>query len=393
MIMRGNFYRLVVFGGLVGGLLGGCTSPTVTTTGSNSSLESVAASDSDPDTNPGSDPGSIASKQVVTTTPLLCNLATEILGDRVDEAIKLTCLMSSGQDPHSYRLKPSDRAAIEAADLILDHGYDLAPGVTEVIQAAGSRQASTTIVAVAEQAVPDPLLFDGHKHEHGETEMHHEEPHQEPKETHQEGDDHGEPDHNHADAENGSPELVPDPHVWHDPRNGQAIVTVIAEQLAALDPENTTDYNTNATGLRDRLATLHGWIGEQIATIPEGDRQLVTTHDAFGYFAAAYNVVQNSALSGLNPQEKPSPAQLAAIVEQVKASGAPAIFAENTLSTTLIEAVAKDAGIRVAETPLLVDSPDPTIANAADYPAMLAYNTCVIATALGGQCDRAGLGF
>lgn len=389
MIMRGNFYWLVVFGGLVGGLLGGCTSPTATTTGSNSSLESVAASGSEP----GSEPGSVAPKQVVATTPLLCNLATEILGDRANKAIELTCLMSPGQDPHSYRLKPSDRAAIEAADLILDHGYDLAPGVTEVIQAASSRQASTTIMAVAEEAVPDPLLFDGHKHEHGATEAHHEEPHQEPEETHQEGDDHAKPEHDPAEAENGSSELVPDPHVWHDPRNGQAIVTVIAEQLMTLDPSNGDAYGANATDLRDQLTTLHAWIGQQMATIPEGDRQLVTTHDAFGYFAAAYNLVQNSALSGLNPQQKPSPAQLAAIVEQVKASGAPAIFAENTLSTTLIEAVAKDAGIRVAETPLLVDSPDPAIANAADYPAMLAYNTCVIATALGGQCDRSELGF
>jgi manganese/iron transport system substrate-binding protein len=314
-----------------------------------------------------------------------------IAGEITGKAIDLICLMSPGQDPHSYRLKPSDRAAIEGADLVLDHGYDLAPSLTEILQAASSKRASMTIVAVAEQAVPEPLLFDGHGHHH-EEEEHTGEMHEEHEE-HEEGEHHEVQDHEHAEGEDESPELVPDPHVWHDPRNGQAMVTVIADQLTTLDPEHTTDYSANAADLRDRLATLHGWIGQQIATIPEGDRQLVTTHDAFGYFAAAYNVVQNSALSGLNPQEKPSPAQLAAIVEQVKASGAPAIFAENTLSTTLIEAVAKDAGIRVAETPLLVDSPDPTIANAADYPAMLAYNTCVIVGALGGECDRSGLGF
>ncbi len=369
-MMHRYFIRLGLLSGLVSGLLGGgCASQ--------------------PEATGGSESEAIARQQVVATTALLCDITTEIAG----EAIDLTCLMSSGQDPHTYRLKPSDRAAIEAADLIFHNGYDLMPGLAELVKSVGSREeAKPAIVAVAEQAVPDPILFQGHAHAHDEGDHEHDEQHDD-AENHEAGD----PDHDeqHKDAENheANDALVPDPHVWHDARNGKAMATVIADRLITLDPDRAGDYSANATALSDRLDTLHVWIGEQMATIPEGDRQLVTTHDAFGYFSAAYGLTQNSALSGLSPNEKPSPATLAAIVETVKASGVPVIFAENTSSATLIEAVANEAGIAVAEEPLLVDSPDPAIADATDYPAMLAYNTCVIVSGLGGQCDRPALGF
>ena len=397
-VIREYFVRLGVMGGLMGGLLGGllggCTAqPEVTDNAGDAGSETIAR------------------QQVVATTALLCDLTTEIAG----EAIDLTCLMSSGQDPHTYRLKPSDRAAIEAADLVFHNGYDLMPGLAELVKSSDSgKEAGSTVVAVAEQAVPEPILFEGHDHDHDHD---HDQDQDETVAESEEAQGEGEPeeghDHTHDEAEHpgaGDPPhdeqhdeaehhgatqdaLVPDPHVWHDARNGKAMVSVIADQLIALDPDRAEEYSSNATALHDRLDMLHVWIGEQIATIPENDRQLVTTHDAFGYFAAAYGVTQNSALSGLSPQEKPSPATLAAIVETIKADDIPVIFAENTSGLTLIEAVANEAGITVAAQPLLVDSPDPAIADAADYPAMLAYNTCVIVTGLGGQCDREALGF
>lgn len=377
MIMRGYFVRLGVLGGVIGGLLGGgCASQPEATTGSESRSTPELAAE------PASEP--IAAQQVVATTALLCDITTAIAGETID----LTCLMAAGQDPHTYRLKPSDRAAIESADLILHNGYDLMPGLAELVKSEASGGTATpAIVAVAEQAVPEPILFEGHDHHHhDEAHSTGEEATADTGETHESSEDH-EP-HEATDGE-----LVPDPHVWHDARNGQAMVSVIADRLTALNPDRADDYSTKAAALNDRLGTLHVWMGQQVATIPEGDRQLVTTHDAFGYFAAAYGLRQSSALSGLSPNEKPSPAALAAIVEGIKASGVPTLFAENTSSTTLIEAVARDAGITVATLPLLVDSPDPAIADATDYPAMLAYNTCVIVTGLGGQCDRQVLGF
>lgn len=382
MIMRRYFVRLGLVSGMVGGLLlGGCApQPEVTTT-------PRPEATSEPESAP------IAGGQVVATTALLCDITTAIAGETID----LTCLMSAGQDPHTYRLKPSDRAAIESADLILHNGYDLMPGLAELVKSEVAGGTTTpTIVAVAEQAVPEPLLFQGHDHHHDDTAQTpmaesatSSESTTDTGETHEEQEPHT--DHDTHAAGDGS--LVPDPHVWHDARNGQAMVSVIANQLTALNPDRAADYSAKATAIRQRLATLHTWMGQQIATIPEGDRQLVTTHDAFGYFAAAYGLLQSSALSGLSPNEKPSPAALAAIVEAIKTSGVPTIFAENTSSTTLIETVARDAGITVAAQPLLVDSPDPAIEDATDYPAMLAYNTCIIVNGLGGQCDRAAIGF
>jgi manganese/iron transport system substrate-binding protein len=387
--MRQYFVRLGLVGGMIGGLLVGSCAPQPEAT---TESKSESRSGTNSGTNSGANSEPIAGQQVVATTALLCDITTAIAGETID----LTCLMSAGQDPHTYRLKPSDRAAIESADLILHNGYDLMPGLAELVKSEASGGTATpAIVAVAEQAVPEPILFQGHDHHHDMADSPAEGSTTEPGEAHEEHEEHeGHEEHEeHEEHETGDGELVPDPHVWHDARNGKAMVSVITEQLTTLNPDRATDYSTKATALQDRLDTLHVWMGQQIATIPEGDRQLVTTHDAFGYLAAAYGLVQSSALSGLSPNEKPSPATLAAIVEAIKTSGVPTIFAENTSSTTLIETVARDAGITVAAQPLLVDSPDPAIAEGADYPAMLAYNTCVIVNGLGGKCDRQSLGF
>jgi len=93
-------------------------------------------------------------------------------------------------------------------------------------------------------------------------------------------------------------ELVADPHIWHDARNNGAMVETIADYLVQINPDQADLYQQNAAALVQQFADLDTWMRSQIETIPEGDRRLITTHDAFRYVADAYGVEVAGALSG-----------------------------------------------------------------------------------------------
>ncbi len=335
--------------------------------------------------------------QVVVTSSVLCDLTEQIAQD----TIELTCLMEPGQDPHTYQVKPSDRQAIENANLVLYDGYDFAPGLTGLVDASGD---SATRVAVLEAAVPEPLMGEGHDHDHAEGEDHEHSDEiaatgEDPDHEH-EGDDHSHDyaegdDHAHDDEaaaaggehEHGEEEFA-DPHIWHSAENNGAIADVIATHLAKVNPDQVDFYQNNAATLMDQFAQLDTWIQAQVSTIPAGNRKLVTTHDAFRYYADAYGIEVEGALSGLSTEEQPSPGTLTSLVNQVKEAQVPAIFAETTTNPDLINTVARNASVKMAEQPLFVEGPGGAGTAAETTQAMLVVNTCTIVTALGGTCNE-----
>ena len=332
--------------------------------------------------------------QVVATTSVLCDLTQQVAAD----TIALTCLMEPGQDPHTYQARPSDRQAIDDADLVLYDGYNFAPSVSGLVEASSN---TAPKVAVFEAAVPDPLMGKGHDHDHAEGEAHdhaegeahdHDHDHAEGEahdHDHAEGEAH---DHDHAEGEahdhGETADLVPDPHIWHSASNNAAMVEVIATNLAQVNPDQAEFYQDNAAQLSAQFTELDGWIQTQVETVPVNNRRLVTTHDSFRYFANAYDFEVKGALSGLSTEEKPSAAALTALVDQVKGATVPAIFAETTTNPDLINTVANDAGVQVAEQPLFVEGPGGPGTAAETTQAMLVANTCTIVNALGGTCDE-----
>ncbi len=303
---------------------------------------------------------------VVATNGILCDLTQQIVQDTVD----LTCLLEPGQDPHTFAPSPSAVRAIEEADLVLYGGYDFQPRIQGMIESSVNK------VAVFEAAVPNPRMAAPHDHEH---------------------DDHGHADSHEAaehEAEHeaelaNAGDQAPDPHVWHDATYGAALVDEIAAQLVEIAPEQAELYQERVTAIRQELAEIDQWIQAQINTIPADNRLLLTPHDAFGYYADAYGLSVAGALSGLSTEEKPSASRLTEIVDQVKQAQVPAIFAEHTTSPDLINTVARNAGVTVAEMPLFVEGPGGPGTEVETYQEMLIANTCAIATALGGKCDRA----
>ncbi|QQE64068.1 Mn transporter MntC [Leptolyngbya sp. BL0902] len=309
--------------------------------------------------------------QVVATSRVLCDLTQQVAEDSVD----LVCLLAPGQDPHTYQARPSDRQAVDSADLVLYDGYNFAPSVFNVVMAS---QNPAPRVAVLELAVPNPILGAGHNHDHGHD--------------HDHSHDH-EHDHDHGDSsasEFVAEETVPDPHVWHNARHNAAMAAVIADALSEVSPDQASRYRARADQLADEFTEIDAWIQAQVATVPSPNRRLVTPHDAFRYFAEAYGFEVKGALSGLNTDAQPSPRALTALVDQIKAATVPAIFAESTTNPALIQTVANNAGVTVAEVPLIVEGPEGPDSPAATTQAMLVINTCTIVNALGGTCDEAG---
>ena len=150
----------------------------------------------------------------------------------------------------------------------------------------------------------------------------------------EEGDD-GHADHGHG---------IHDPHFWFDPLRAKRAVTDIAARLAVLDPDRGDVYRANASAYSARLDELHAWTEEQIGTVPEERRLLVTSHDSLGYFAELYGFEVVGVILSFTTDANPSPSDLAHLVDEVKEYGVPAVFGETTVSERLATALATEAG-------------------------------------------------
>ncbi len=319
----------------------GCTS---TPKASNSTPESPAT------TQTQASPAASLPK-VVATTGVICDITKKI----AESSIDTTCLIKPGEDPHAYQTKPEDRKAIETANLILYAGYDHEPSIIKLIKSSSNSAAK---IAVHELAVPKPLMGE---HEHGPEEKVENKPH-------------------------AAGEKVPDPHVWHNPKNGIRMVETIRDELIKVAPTNAQLYTTNATKLTNDLAKIDTWIKAQIATIPADKRKLVTTHDALSYYADAYGLEVAGALQGVTTEEQPTAARIAELSSEIKTSGVPTIFAETTTNPKLMETVAREANVKISDKELYSDELGGQGTGADTYEGMLTTNTCAITSGLGGNC-------
>jgi manganese/iron transport system substrate-binding protein len=316
-----------------------------------------------PTDRPNANPAAVTTKpKVIATTTILCDMAKAIANDTID----LTCLLKPGIDGHVYEPLPDDRKAIDHAQLILYSGYDFEPGLVKLIKSTSNPAPK---IAIAELAITQPLFeeqFEEHylENHHGES-----------KETAA----------NHQTQKRDTKTGEPDPHVWQNAANGARMVGVVQAQLAKAVPNQAELYAKNAQALQTQLTAIHTWIQAQISTIPAAQRKLVTTHDAMGYFAQAYRIPVEGALQGISTDEKPTPKRVKELVDEVKASGVPTMFAETSVNPKLLEAVAKEAHVKVASQELYADGLGAAGSDGETYPKMLIANTKAIVEGLGGK--------
>ncbi|MDJ0715986.1 MAG: zinc ABC transporter substrate-binding protein [Prochloraceae cyanobacterium] len=272
--------------------------------------------------------------RVVSTSTIIADLTAEIGGDEINHQ----GLLKPGVDPHIYEPVPQDSLALEKADLIIYNGYNLEPGLIKMINAAGIRAKKLAVGEVVE-----PLDFEYQ----GQTE--------------------------------------PDPHVWGDAENAIEMVNAIRDRLIELSPEDKEEFTKNAAQLTEELKQVDLWIEQQIQTIPENQRKLVTTHDAFEYYAKAYGLDIIGTLIGMSTEEQPSAKTVKNLADAIKESEVPAIFAETTINPNLIKNVAREAEVKLAPQELYSDSLGASGSNADSYIKMLVANTRTIVEALGGK--------
>jgi manganese/iron transport system substrate-binding protein len=275
---------------------------------------------------------------VVATNTLVADWAEQIGGDQIE----LTSILQPGMDPHVYEPVPADSVAFEQADLILYNGYNLEPGLIRLLNAAG---ANAQRLAVGEVVPPLDLEDSG--------------------------------------------QTLPDPHGWGDVSNVVPMVEAIRDELIALAPEHQATFTANADSYIEELNQLHDWIGTQTATIPLNQRQLVTTHDAFQYYANAYGLSVVGTLIGISTEEQPSAQTVQQLVTVIRNLGVPAIFAETTINPQLITTVAQEAGVTLADQELYADSIGEPGSEGDSYLRMMAANTRAIVTNLGGTLTPA----
>lgn len=272
--------------------------------------------------------------KVISTSTIIADLTSRVGGEEIDHQD----ILKPGDDPHVYEPVPADSVALEKADLILYNGYNLEPGLIKMINSTGIKAKK---VAVGEAIKPLQLAKEGQK--------------------------------------------VPDPHVWGSAKNGIIMVEKIRDQLIELSPEDKEIFTANAAQLIAELENLDRWITAAIETIPPSQRQLVTTHDAFQYYAHAYGLKVAGTLIGISTEEQPSAQTVKNLADAIKNLQVAAIFAETTINPALITTVAEEAGVKLAPQQLYSDSIGAVGTGGDSYVKMLKENTRSIVESLGGK--------
>ena len=353
------------------------------------------------------------SVSVVTTTNIMADWARNVGGDNVD----VFSLVPVGADPHTFQPGAKDVARVARADLVLSVGLSLEGAWLKDLLENAARDESA-IVEMGE--IVNPIEFaQGHAdevdlleeishvvHEVEEGEISAEEGIEELKELLAEGEEElpdmvletiakvddgqmaagdaieaiegltSEGEDEHMDHGHG----LEDPHFWFDPLRAKLVVNDIAARLSVLDPDRGSTYTANAAAYNARLDELHSWTEDQVATVPEDGRLLVTSHDSFGYFANLYGFEVVGVVLSVTTDVEPSAGDLADLVHEVEENNVPAVFGETTVSERLAKAVASESGAELVR--LYSGSLGPDGSGAATYIEMIRTNVGRIVEAL-----------
>jgi zinc/manganese transport system substrate-binding protein len=173
---------------------------------------------------------------------------------------------------------------------------------------------------------------------------------------------------------------APDPHMWHEPFNVMNYAGTIATALAAADEANAPAYKAAATKYAEDLNLLDGEIHAAVAKIPKDRRRVITTHDAFGYFAAKYDIEFIAPL-GVSTDAQPSAKGVARLIDQIKREKITAVFVENITDPRLIEQIARETGVKIGGK-LYSDALSTKAGPAPTYLALMRHNARLLTAAM-----------
>jgi len=232
-----------------------------------------------------------------TTTTMITDLVRQVGGDRVE----VTGLMGPGVDPHLYRASQGDVSALQGADVVFYNGLFLEGQMGDILQKIGQR---TPTVQVTEDILEEDLL------------------------------------------ESPQYEGQFDPHVWFDATLWRTTVDPIVAQLSELDPDGAEYFEQRGEEYKQQIDELHSFVREEISSIPEEQRVLVTAHDAFNYFGRQYGM-EVRGLQGISTEAEAGSRDVQELADFLAENEIKAIFVESSVPPRNIEAVqaaAQDRG-------------------------------------------------
>lgn len=283
--------------------------------------------------------------RIVATTGMVADIVRRVAGEHAT----VTALMRPGTDPHMHKANRDDVQLLSGADIIFYSGLHLEGRMADTLASFGRTK---PVYAVAEaiavkklRAAPD---LEGHY----------------------------------------------DPHMWMDVSLWSECVEFVARTLCAFDPPHADEYRASAATYRDELDRLDDYVRRVIASIPESQRVLVTSHDAFGYFGRAYRLEVNS-VQGITTEAEAALAEVNALVDFIVQRKIPAIFVESSVSPKNIEHVreacrSKGWEVRLGGE-LFSDAMGEEGTYEGTYVGMIDHNATMIARALGGEAPEGGM--
>jgi zinc/manganese transport system substrate-binding protein len=183
-----------------------------------------------------------------------------------------------------------------------------------------------------------------------------------------------------VEEEGGTPETITDPHAWQDLENGKLYVANIRDGLIAADPDGRSVYVANAAKYLDAIAKEESAVKQALAALPEARRKIITSHDAFGYFGAAYGL-EIIAPEGVSTESEASAQDVAKIIRQIREEKIPAVFIENITDHRLLDQIARETGAKIGGT-LYSDALSGADGPAATYLDMFKHNVGALTSAL-----------
>jgi zinc/manganese transport system substrate-binding protein len=265
--------------------------------------------------------------RVVALNTVLAEIVREVSGDKAE----INGLVHPGVDPHTFEPSAADLRAMVDADLVLASGLQLESYLDRIVTKIGPAGR----VVVVGDALPSVLALAG-----GEK----------------------------------------DPHWWHSIDDVIFAADLVRAELTRLRPAWAAEFTRNAQAYQQRLRALKNWVAGEMATLPPAQRQLVTSHDAFGYFARDYGFTVH-AIAGLSTDAEPDARHLARLIDLLRREHVRAVFAESSVNSTLVANFVAETGVQLGGT-LYADGLGTADSDAATYEAMYRHNVRTIIGAL-----------
>jgi zinc/manganese transport system substrate-binding protein len=262
---------------------------------------------------------------VVASFSIIGDFVRQVGGDRVE----VTTLVGPDSDAHVYVPAPSDAKRVAGAKLVFVNGLGFEGWLSRLVKSAGGK---ATVVTTTTGVTPLKLGSEA------------------------------------------------DPHAWQSVANAKIYVANIRDALVAADSASAETFKSNASAYLAQLDALDREVREAIAKIPEGRRKVISTHGAFGYFAAAYGI-EFIAPVGVSTESEASARDVAKIITQIRAAKIPAVFLENISDPRLMSRISAETGARVGGT-LYSDSLTGEKGDSPTYIAMVRHNIKALTSAL-----------